>query len=166
MTRFERSYELAGQSARVVVESDGALLQVHVGERRFAVEAKSGENGRLDLVIDGRRLQCHALVEREGVALALDGRRFDVRRPDPRRQTGRGENAGGAGQLRAAMPGRVIAVNGSPGDAVKAGDTIVLLEAMKMELRLVAPFDGVIARLGCSAGQVVERGQLLVEVTA
>ncbi len=166
MTRFERIYELDGQSVRVVVESDGVLLRVSVGERRFAVQGKLGEGGRLDLEIDGRRIQYHALVERERVALALAGRRFDVRRPDPRRQIRRGENAGGAGRLLASMPGRVIAVNGGPGDPVKAGDTIVLLEAMKMELRLTAPFDGVIARLGCAAGQVVERGQLLAEVTA
>ena len=166
MTRRERTYELAGRSARVVVETDGDLLLVSTGDRRFVVRAKPGESGRLDLEIDGRRMQCHTLVDRERVALAIAGALFDMRRPDPRRQAHSAGAAPDAGRLLASMPGRVIAVNGGPGDAVKAGDTIVLLEAMKMELRLVAPFDGVIARLGCAAGQVVERGQLLAEVTA
>jgi biotin carboxyl carrier protein len=47
---------------------------------------------------------------------------------------------------------------------VQKGDTLVLLEAMKMELRIQAPGDGEIARVHCRAGQVVERGQLLVEL--
>ena len=62
------------------------------------------------------------------------------------------------------MPGRVLDVLVAAGDSVQKGDTLVLLEAMKMELRIQAPADGQIARVLCTAGQVVERGQLLVEL--
>ena len=62
------------------------------------------------------------------------------------------------------MPGRVLDVLVAEGDSVQKGDTLVLLEAMKMELRVQAPGDGQVARVLCAAGQVVERGQLLVEL--
>ena len=64
------------------------------------------------------------------------------------------------------MPGRVLDVLVAPGDRVQKGDTLVLLEAMKMELRIQAPADGEVSRVLCAAGQVVERGQVLVEMAA
>jgi propionyl-CoA carboxylase alpha chain len=50
------------------------------------------------------------------------------------------------------------------GAMVVKGDTLVLLEAMKMELRVAAPSAGRIVKVNCQAGQVVERGQVLVEL--
>ena len=62
------------------------------------------------------------------------------------------------------MPGLVLDVLVNEGDPVAKGDTLVLLEAMKMELRISAPGDGRVAKVLCQAGQVVERGQVLVEI--
>jgi biotin carboxyl carrier protein len=62
------------------------------------------------------------------------------------------------------MPGLVREVLATEGAAVKRGDTLVVLEAMKMELRLTAPYAGRVRRVHCAAGQVVERGQRLVEL--
>jgi biotin carboxyl carrier protein len=50
------------------------------------------------------------------------------------------------------------------GEAVTRGQTLLLLEAMKMELRVTAPADGRVWRVHCATGQVVERGQLLIEL--
>jgi biotin carboxyl carrier protein len=64
------------------------------------------------------------------------------------------------------MPGQVLDVLVHVGDTVERGQTLLLLEAMKMELRMVAPFAGQVRAVRCAAGQVVERGQLLVELQA
>ena len=69
-----------------------------------------------------------------------------------------------SGRLLAPMPGQVRAVNVSVGDAVKKGDTLLVLEAMKMEIRIQAPMDGVVGRLAVIEGQAVEREELLAEV--
>ncbi len=66
--------------------------------------------------------------------------------------------------LDAAMPGLVTGVLVTEGETVARGQALVLLEAMKMEIRVTAPRDGRIARLLCSVGQVVERGQTLIEL--
>jgi biotin carboxyl carrier protein len=62
------------------------------------------------------------------------------------------------------MPGLVRAVNINEGDAVVKGQTLLLLEAMKMEIRVQAPRDGVVRKLFVKHGQTVEREQMLVEI--
>ncbi len=59
------------------------------------------------------------------------------------------------------MPGKILSVKTSVGQAVKRGDVILILEAMKMENEIVAPEDGVIASIDVSSGDSVESGTLL-----
>ncbi len=146
----------------VVVEETGGGFVVRVGERVFAISARTGDGGRLDLDVDGRRLRAYAVRQGVQTQVALDGETWRLERIDPRRRrTGRAE---ASGSLQAAMPGRVLDVLVAPGAEVTRGDTLVLLEAMKMELRIQAPVDGHVARVLVTPGAVVERGQLLVEL--
>lgn len=69
-----------------------------------------------------------------------------------------------SGLLEAPMPGVIRQVNAVVGEAVKRGTTLVLMEAMKMELRVNASRDGHIRKVNCSVGQVVDKGQVLVEL--
>ena len=59
------------------------------------------------------------------------------------------------------MPGKVVAVKAAAGQAVKKGDVILVLEAMKMENDIVAPQDGTIASINASTGDSVESGAVL-----
>ena len=71
--------------------------------------------------------------------------------------------AGGAGSVRveAGAAGKVFKVEASVGQAVKTGDTVVILEAMKMEIPVVAPQDGTVASIDVAVGDPVEAGALL-----
>ncbi len=69
--------------------------------------------------------------------------------------------AAGAVTVAAPMPGKVLAVKASAGQAVKKGDVILVLEAMKMENDIVAPQDGTIATINAAAGDSVEAGAVL-----
>jgi biotin carboxyl carrier protein len=62
------------------------------------------------------------------------------------------------------MPGTVIAVRVAPGDAVRARDPLVVLEAMKMETPLVSPYDGTVRAVHVAEGDRVAGGALLVEL--
>ena len=68
----------------------------------------------------------------------------------------------GAGELRAAMPGKVVKLLGKVGEVVKAGQSLLVIEAMKMENELRALSAGRIAEIAVREGQTVEAGQLLV----
>jgi len=70
------------------------------------------------------------------------------------------------GALRAPMPGKIVATPAKPGDSVTRGQPVVVLEAMKMEHALVAPFDGVVDEIGVSVGDQVAADAVLAVVTA
>lgn len=67
----------------------------------------------------------------------------------------------GAVSVNAPMPGNILDVKVKPGDSVKAGDTLLILEAMKMENEISAPQDGTIASVDVRKGDVVDSGALL-----
>lgn len=68
-------------------------------------------------------------------------------------------------EIRAPMTGRVVRVAAAPGAAVKEGDLLLAIEAMKMEFKLTAPEDGTLAEILCAEGDRVELGQLLARIT-
>lgn len=71
--------------------------------------------------------------------------------------------AGGQGSVKvnAPMPGKILSVKASAGQAVKKGDVLLVLEAMKMENEVVAPEDGTVASINVAAGDSVEAGAVL-----
>ena len=71
-----------------------------------------------------------------------------------------------AGSLKAPMHGRVTQVHAEPGTRVEAGALLVVMEAMKMEHQIHAPFAGTVGALQTSVGEQVSARQVLVEVTA
>jgi len=75
-----------------------------------------------------------------------------------------GEGAAGSGAIHAPMPGMVIAVAVAVGDKVVKGQRLLVLEAMKMEQSLNAPFDGVVSEVGTSVGQQIAADALLVRI--
>lgn len=70
----------------------------------------------------------------------------------------------GAVKVAAPMPGKILKVNVTAGQAVKKGDVLVVLEAMKMENEIQAPQDGTVASVDTSAGATVESGDVLVSL--
>lgn len=77
---------------------------------------------------------------------------------------GVGGSRDGGGTVSVAMPGRVVAVDVSAGDAVTKGQRLLVIEAMKMENDVKSPRDGVVGAIMCVAGDAVEAGEALVEL--
>lgn len=69
--------------------------------------------------------------------------------------------AAGSVEVTASVPGKVFKVEASVGQAVKPGDPIIILEAMKMEIPVVAPEEGTVASINVSVGDAVESGDVL-----
>jgi biotin carboxyl carrier protein len=102
----------------------------------------------------------------------VDGWRIEVevepaRRSALRERARRGREASGHGgtlEVRAIIPGRVVAVSVAQGDAVAAGQQILVVEAMKMQNELRAPRDGVVRRVAVVVGGTIEVGDLLLVI--
>jgi biotin carboxyl carrier protein len=78
-------------------------------------------------------------------------------------RTGAGASSGEI-SIKSPMPGLVVAVPVSEGQEVKSGQTVIILESMKMQNELKAPRDGVVSRINAAAGQSVEQGKLLITI--
>jgi biotin carboxyl carrier protein len=166
---------------------DGTYI-ARIADRVYRVQLQSAQAGRLDFRIDGRRYEafsgCQQLADlglnRRYVALigsATSGEPRETRHyeltpvvPLDAHHDGKvdlSHRRGGAihqGSLEAHMPGQVSQVMVSAGDRVASGQPLLVLEAMKMSTRVVAPMKGRISRLLVREGDTVERGQRLVEV--
>ena len=147
---------LAYQSQR-----DGSF-KVICDDLTHAVTIHHAGDGVVDIALDGQRIQCD--VQKHGTQWLVHGDSGDLvlneapRYPDPR-----GVDTGGG--LTAPMPGAVLATQISAGAKVSKGDLLVILEAMKMEHRIVAPRDGVVDQVHVSVGDQVDNAQLLVTLT-
>jgi propionyl-CoA carboxylase alpha chain len=152
LTRGDRQVQVTYRRER-----DGSFVMQ--GGTRARVHAWSPDT--IDVEIDARRRR--ARITRAGDLLVVQTPRGDVElRVLPRFEIPGSE--AGAGGLVAAMPGKVLDVRVAVGDAVQAGQTLVLLEAMKMEHPMNAPEAGVVTEVRVAVGDQVETGALLLVV--
>jgi acetyl/propionyl-CoA carboxylase alpha subunit len=135
-------------------------LQIRV----FAVTQVQGGR-RLELELDGRLVPFTVAARPGGPVFVQTADRTAVVRLLPDLEPP-GAAAHAAGSLAAPMPGRVVRLCVSVGQAVRAGEALVLLEAMKMEHAVKAPAAGVVSALLCAEGQQVESGQPLLVLDA
>ena len=120
-----------------------------IGNQVHRVLGRRGDHrGQYDLSVEGFQLSVEALDER--------GRAI-------RQLSGASRKVAGASQLLAPMPGLVVRVNVAEGDAVRAGQGLVVMEAMKMENELRAAAAGVVRKIHVTPGNAVEKGALLLE---
>ncbi len=107
------------------------------------------------------RFKTWSVEEENGTVTLRDkaaGREFSVSRY--KAETGQSTSSSNA--ITAPMPGKVISVSVAPGDAVTEGQTLLVLEAMKMEMAMKAPRDGVVAEVSAEVGALVNDGDVLV----
>ncbi|MGH8976029.1 MAG: biotin/lipoyl-containing protein, partial [Acidimicrobiia bacterium] len=148
--RLEVGYRL-GRDAR---------LEVNGADLAATVEAAAPGEVVLRAGSVTRRVSVHRV---EGVAYVDSPLGASVLREEPRFP--RAEEARAPGSLLAPMPGTVVRVAVEAGEAVGAGDLLVVLEAMKMEHRVTSPAAGTVAEVRVKAGQTVDGDEVLVVVT-
>jgi pyruvate carboxylase subunit B len=110
---------------------------------------RGGSRGRYTIWVDGVRLDVEALDERSRAIRELSAASSGPSGPAP---------------LVAPMPGMIVRVNVNVGDAIQAGQGLVVMEAMKMENELRASASGTVKRVHVSPGTAVEKGALLLEM--
>lgn len=126
----------------------------------YQVDAQPPEHGRLTLRFADRHQRVYVARAGQRRFVAMEGQTWRLEPPQPRRR----KTETGTGQLAAVMPGKVLDVLVTVGQVVEAGTALVILEAMKMELRITAPAAGVVTGIRVRPGDIVMQEQLLVEL--
>ena len=156
-------YQSRGANEEVVLERHGESFRATVGGMTYLVEVLSNEPGELSLLFDGRPVRLYWATAGDKKWISLDGCSYLLEKPAPA-SARRGGEMDAEGKVRAPMPAQVLAVQVAEGVAVEKGQTLLLLEAMKMEIRLSAPRSGTVRRLLVETGQTVQRDQALLEI--
>jgi 3-methylcrotonyl-CoA carboxylase alpha subunit len=130
----------------------GVLMQIHAGL----------ESSSFEIDINGRRHRVAAYRHHDDIELFTAQGSVQVSRVDPLRAMGEAPKSGG--RLTALMPGKVIALLVTPGQAVRQGDPLAVTEAMKMEHTMTAPKDGTVASILCAVGDQVAEGAELLRI--
>jgi len=149
----------------VAARADGRYRLV-IGDREWDVDARLTAQGIYSLLIDGVSYVAD-VVDADGACLVdVGGETYAITVEEQTRhiiRTRGGEAPGGSGQtLKAPLPGKISRVAVRAGDAVKAGDTLLVIEAMKMENELRAGAAGTVLDVRVHAGQAVNAGDVLI----
>lgn len=153
---------------RVRVRRNGTGYEVTVGDRTYQVDAATAREGLRSLRIDSSQHEVAVRYLRDSYWVSTPSAAGPVSVTDPLTHLA-AQTHGGKGRRRnekvaAYMPGRVVAILAQEGDAVTAGQGIVVLEAMKMQNEIRAEHDGTLARVHVQPGQAVEGGDPLFEL--
>ena len=153
-----------GTDTTIVIHRDGDTdrvdLTVDGATRTLALSEPEIDSAAARAVIDGTQVDAYWKLTRDRLWVASGGTHLEVRAQDLLARDA--DEAGGGGQLRAPMSGKIIKIDAAEGANVRKGDRLVVLEAMKMEHSLHAGADGVVKELGAAEGDQVDEGQVLI----
>lgn len=164
--RFVAQHE--GDSMAVEVERHGSGYRVKIDERWIEADlVNAGPAVRSLRLGDGTQFALihHRNGTMHEITLADSTIHVEIIDPLALRRHRRDDETGSGGAVKALMPGRVVRLLVAPGDHVTKGAGLLILEAMKMENEIQAPIDGVIETVSVEAGQTVEAGADLLQVT-
>ena len=166
---------VAGRTERVRVERQGERLRVHVGDSAYEIDQAAVGPRHWSILAGssptggGQQFEVAVLPRGAGrwwVSSARGGVLAEVTDPLTHlaRQGAASRGARRREQVTAYMPGRVVSVLVTEGATVRAGEGVLVLEAMKMQNEIQAEHDGVVKRVCVAPGQAVEGGDLLFEL--
>ncbi len=143
---------------------------VRIGERLLTVDFESVSGQPVfSVIIDGKSYESFISESDEGWQVLMRGKQYQITVEDEREKrlraaAGGGVAEGGEFNLKAPMPGLVVAIPVAEGQEIKKGQVLIILESMKMQNELKSPKDGIVERIRVKAGESVEQKQALLSV--
>jgi 3-methylcrotonyl-CoA carboxylase alpha subunit len=158
---FKFNIERIKEDSYTITTPDGA----------HSIQVRYCNNGFLELILDGKQVDFYISTDEEGNGyVSFKGLIFTVFRNDVlsgnQAILGSFDHSGGKsdGRIISPMPGKVIKINVEIGEEVKKGQTLLIVEAMKMENYIAAPADGVIEEINVKVGDMVNSSTRLIEI--
>lgn len=161
---MQYQYEYNGQTYTVRLERrpDGSQVAYINGETVPFAAQPAQENGAWRLLVGTESLTTYTASSGEQRFVQVNGQSYALNLVTG--GSARRRSAATSGDLTAQMPGQIRDVRVKEGDMVETGQTLVVMEAMKMEMRITAPRASRVKRVLAQAGAIVERGALLIEL--
>jgi 3-methylcrotonyl-CoA carboxylase alpha subunit len=148
----------------VIIGREAGSIRVSLDGEEIGIALESAADGATIVRIGDRRLKFRGMRSRNALMVAAGPANFTFAEVESR--AGGARRGSASPEMTAPMPGKVLKVLVSEGQAVAPGDPLIVLEAMKMETTLFAEGAAVIRKIRVEAGQMVDHGAVLIELSA
>ena len=158
---------LAEKTYRVELTQHGERWKCMLDGHELPVDVVYGQNGVLSLLMGGKSYEVKQEIVGSETNVIVGHARFIASVRDPRSFRSRSRAGGteqGVMKIKAPMPGKVVRVLAGVGTQVEEGQSVLVIEAMKMQNELKAPKSGVVKKMNVAEGAAVDAGQALAEV--
>lgn len=162
--------ELNNEKHEISLKQTGENVSAEVDGRAYELEASEVEPNVYLLKHANKIYQIFVAPNEkpnEPFAVTVGNNNFEIKLIDPKRMrsaAGAGENADGAAEIKTAMPGKVVRVLTEAGAEIKAGDGVIIVEAMKMQNEMKSPKDGTVKEIRFAEGATVNAGDILAVI--
>jgi len=140
--------------------------RLHLDGQSVAVNLHARDDGSALLEIDGVGRRVFIATRGDDVFVHIDGAAYQLRYEHPLQRLAHQAQGNAEDSVRAPMPGSVVALHVNAGDSVTRGQTVLVIESMKMETTLTAPRDGVVESVVFAAGQTFDRDAVLLTLAS
>lgn len=160
-------FVIDGRNLHLAVEENRGEFRVTCGDRLRTVRCRLLSPGLYLFEIDGRARLVHVAADRDRTFVRIDGREVRLEKPRADRSRGAAEADAGIsddGIVETPMPGKIVKINVREGQTVGKDHTLLVVESMKMENAIAAPWDAVVRKVHVAEGDQTHLGQPLMEI--
>jgi biotin carboxyl carrier protein len=161
---MQHTFVIAETEHEAWLSRRGQTYELHVGEQVVLVALAAAEGGGELLSVGPETSRVLIAVDGDLVHVHLDGSTYTIRYVDPVQRYGSHAGGGADDIAEAPMPGVVIAVHVQEGQPVTSGDTLMVIESMKLETAIKAWREGTVAAVHVGVGQAFQRGAPLLSL--
>ena len=152
------TFSIEGETQEIEIVRRKPCLALRIGGRLYEVVEEAAHEPRYRMRVNGRIVDIVAARDDDVCFVRLEGRNWRIAAVGARDKTA---SAGVGGDIRAPMPGVVVALHKQEGEAVRRGETIVTIESMKLQMALAAPRNGIVAKLLKKAGETFDKDAIV-----
>ncbi|HEY0323989.1 MAG TPA: biotin/lipoyl-containing protein [Pyrinomonadaceae bacterium] len=162
--------DIAGEKHELRISLEGTRVLALIDGRPLEMDVRETESGGYLLIVDGRVYDCRvsqSAAQPEKALVHVRNQAYTVTLADPKRLRAAESAAAhgdGSAQIIAQMPGKIVRVHVEAGTQVEAGDSLLVVEAMKMQNEMKSPKAGTVTVLNAKAGATVNAGEVLAVI--
>ena len=163
---MQHAFKLGDAEHNLALSRGADSYRLHSADGVMRIDLKTAADGKAWLTVGERRVEVVIATRGDDVFVHLDGEAYQLRYQHPLDRLA--AQAGGAAEdsVRAPMPGSIVLVSVQVGDTVAKGQTLLVMESMKMETTIAASRDGVVEAITYDKGQTFDRDAVLLSLVA